>query len=156
MQARAKAEEALAKLRAGADFAEVARAYSDGPTAQTGGTLGTLHRGELAPELETAAFTTPVGEVSGIIQTNTGLNIIQVEARKLEPVAPLDEVRDKIKEAILDQKYDAKYKEWVEELKRKAAIQVRLRDNPDKVVYPAAPAPTARSSAAPEPSTPKR
>lgn len=131
--ARAKAEEALAKLRAGADFAEIARAYSDGPTAQSGGMLGTLHRGELAPELEEAAFRIPVGQVSDIVQTSTGLNIIKVESRKLEPVAPLEDVRDKIREAILDQKYESKFKEWVEELKRKASIQVRLRGNPDAV-----------------------
>ncbi len=133
LQARARAEEALAKLRAGADFAEVAKASSDGPTAQTGGTLGSLRRGELAPEIEEQAFTIPVGEVSDIIQTNTGFNIIKVEARKLEPVAPVDEVREKIREALLDQKYDAKYKEWIEELKRKASIQVRLHGDPDAI-----------------------
>jgi len=132
-KARAKAEEALAKLRAGAEFAEVARAYSDGPTAQSGGMLGTLHRGELAPELEEVAFTIPVGEVSDIIQTNTGLNIIKVESRKLEPVAPLEEARDKIREALLDQKYESKNKEWIEELKRKASIQVRLHGDPDAI-----------------------
>ena len=133
VQARARAEEVLAKLRSGADFAEVAKASSDGPTAQTGGALGTLHRGELAPEIEEQAFTIPIGETSDIIQTSTGFNIIKVEARKLEPVAPLEEVRDKIREALLDQKYDAKYKEWIEELKRKASIQVRLHGDPDAV-----------------------
>ena len=135
VRARARAEEALAKLRAGADFAEVAKAYSDGPTAQTGGLLGTMRRGELAPEIEAQAFTLPVGQVSDIIQTATGLNIIKVEARKDEPVAPLEEVRDKIREAILDQKFEAKHKEWIEELKRKAAIQLRLRDGREQAQH---------------------
>ncbi len=136
VQARAKAEEALAKLRSGADFAEVARAYSEGPTAQTGGLLGTMQRGEMAPEIEEQAFTLPVGEVSGIIQTNTGLNIIKVESRKDDPVMPVEEVRDKIREALLDQKFDAKQKEWIEDLKRKAAIQVRLREARDQARKP--------------------
>jgi len=146
-QAQGKAEEALAKLRAGADFAAVAKAYSDGPTAETGGVLGTMHRGEMAPELEEAAFTIPVGEFSGIIQTNTGLNIIKVEARKLDPVAPFDEVREKIREAVLDDRYGAKLKEWTDDLKRRAAIQIRLRDNPDQASAP-------RPSAAARPSAP--
>ncbi len=157
-QARAKAEEALAKVRAGADFAEVAKAYSDGPTAQTGGFLGTMHRGEMAPELEEAAFTIPAGEFSGIIPTNTGLNIIKVEARKLDPVAPFDEVREKIREAVLDDRHGAKLKEWTDELRRKAAVQIRLRDNPDQA-SPPRPSTAARPSAptgasAPRPSEP--
>jgi peptidyl-prolyl cis-trans isomerase SurA len=132
-EARAKAEAALAKLRAGADFAEVARAASDGPTAQSGGSLGTLHRGELAPELEEPAFTLTVGQVSDLIRTQSGFNIIKVEARMDEPMAPLEEVRDKIREALLDQKYDAKYKDWIEGLKRTASIQVRIHGDPDAV-----------------------
>lgn len=146
-RARARAEEALAKLRAGADFAEVAKNFSDGATSQTGGLLGTMHRGQMAAPLEEAAFTIPVGEVSGIIQTDTGLNIIKVESRKLDPVAPFEDVRDKIREAVLDERYGAKFKEWVEELKRKSSIQIRLRDNPDQVSPP-------RPSAAPRPSGP--
>lgn len=136
VQARARAEEALAKLKSGADFAEVAKTYSDGPTAQTGGLLGTMQRGDLAPEIEEQAFTLPIGEVSGIIQTATGLNIIKVESRKDEPVAPLEEVRDKVREAILDQKYSAKHQEWIAELKRKASIQVRVRDGKDQARTP--------------------
>jgi peptidyl-prolyl cis-trans isomerase SurA len=136
VQARAKAEEALAKLRSGADFAEVAKAYSEGPTAQTGGLLGTMRRGEMAPEIEEQAFTLPVGQVSGIIQTNTGLNIIKVESRKDDPLVPVDEVRDKIREALLDEKFAAKQKEWVEDLKRKASIQIRLREARDQARKP--------------------
>ena len=155
-EARAKAEGALAKLRAGTDFAEVARAVSDGPTAQTGGSLGTLHRGEMAPELEEPAFTLGVGQVSDLIRTQAGFNIIKVEARKEEPVAPLEEVRDKIREALLDQKYDAKYKEWIESLKRTASIQIRIHGDPDQVVLPPGSAPADRPSAAPKPSVTKR
>ena len=151
-EAQAKAEAALAKLRAGTDFAEVAKAYSDGPTGQTGGSLGTLHRGELAPELEEPAFTLAVGRVSDLIRTQAGFNIIKVEARKEEPVAPLEEVRDRIREALLDQKYDAKYKEWIEGLKRTASIQIRIKGDPDQVVAPPRSAPATRSSAAPAPS----
>ena len=136
VQARAKAEEVLAKLRSGADFAEVAKAYSEGPTAETGGLLGTMQRGEMAPEIEEQAFTLPVGEISGIIQTNTGLNIIKVESRKDDPIVPVEEVRDKIREALMDQKLGAKQKEWIEDLKRKASIQIRLREARDQARKP--------------------
>lgn len=70
--------EATAKLEDGVPFEEVAREYSDDPSAATGGELGTFERGVMVPEFEDAAFALAVGEVSGIVPTRFGFHVIQV------------------------------------------------------------------------------
>lgn len=75
--ARQKAEEALARLRQGEDFAELAKELSEGPSAPRGGDLGTTQRGDLVREYEEVAYNLPPGEISGIVQSEFGLHIIQ-------------------------------------------------------------------------------
>ncbi|MBI3989086.1 MAG: peptidylprolyl isomerase [candidate division NC10 bacterium] len=124
-KAEARAEEALAAIRAGMDFAEAAARYSDGPTAKEGGELGRMKQGELAPELEKAAFSLPVGEVSDLIRMSGGFSIIKVEERTTDPSIPFAEVREAIQKALYQEKLQAKLKEWLDSLKSKAAIEVK-------------------------------
>ncbi|MFH0910602.1 MAG: peptidylprolyl isomerase [Planctomycetota bacterium] len=77
-EARARAEEVLQKVRApGADFAALAREYSDDPAAPQGGDLGAFQRGAMAPAFEEAAFKLKVGETSDIVETPFGFHIIR-------------------------------------------------------------------------------
>lgn len=122
--AKARAEEVLAKLRSGADFAKMAEEYSDSPTKEKGGEMGTVHKGDLAPEIEAAAFSLPVGGVSDLIRTSAGWNLIKVERVRTETVAPLAEVRDTIRDALFQEKFEVKRKEWLAGLRAKAFIQV--------------------------------
>ena len=71
-QARQKALEVLRKLRAGGDFATLARQYSDGPSADQSGLLGTFRAGELLPGFEEAAAKLKPGEISDIVRTRIG------------------------------------------------------------------------------------
>jgi peptidyl-prolyl cis-trans isomerase SurA len=122
--AKARAEEVLAKIRSGADFAKMAEQFSDSPTKDKGGELGTVHKGDLAPEIEAAAFSLPVGGVSDLIRTSAGWNIIKVERVRTETVAPLAEVRDSIRDQLFQEKFEVKRKEWLASLRAKAFIQV--------------------------------
>lgn len=61
----------------GSDFATLAFISSRCPSAQVGGDLGQFDKGQMVPEFETAAFNTPVGEVSDIVQTQFGFHIIK-------------------------------------------------------------------------------
>ena len=122
--AKARAAEVLAKIRSGADFAKMAEEYSDSPTKEKGGELGTVHKGDLAPEIEAAAFSLPVGGVSDLIRTSAGWNLIKVERVRTETVAPLAEVRDEIRDVLFQEKFEAKRKEWLAGLRAKAFIQV--------------------------------
>lgn len=93
--AKAKAEAALARIKAGADFAEVAREVSqDESTASKGGELGLVARGELMPPFEEVAFSLKRGEVGGPVRTAYGYHVIKVldvapgSKKELKEVAP--------------------------------------------------------------------
>ncbi len=76
-EAKKRAEEVLAKARAGENFEDLAREYSDGPTATVGGDLGGFGRGAMVPAFEQAAFALKVGEISDVVETPFGFHIIQ-------------------------------------------------------------------------------
>ena len=124
---RARAEEARAKIQAGADFAEVARQYADSASATSSGEPMTVHRGELAPEIEAAAFGQPAGGVSPLVRTESGWHIIKVERVQTEPVASYAEVRDSIRDQLFQEKFEAKRKDWLASLRARAFIQVLVQ-----------------------------
>jgi len=80
--ALAKARIVKGLLAQGLDFAELARIYSDGPTAASGGDLGYFEKGDLVAEFEKAAFALDSGDVSDIVRTEYGYHIIKCEGRQ--------------------------------------------------------------------------
>ena len=110
-ESKAKAEKILADLKAGGDFASLAKEHSaDKSNADQGGDLGFFARGKMVPEFETAAFTlAKAGDVSGVVETKFGFHIIQLQEKKSAGVRPYDEVRaDLVKEIIASVKQDAR------------------------------------------------
>jgi peptidyl-prolyl cis-trans isomerase SurA len=124
--ARGKAEKALARVRAGEDFAAVARAVSQGPSAADGGDLGWLRRGVVQAEVERAAFALETGQVSGLVRTRTGWQILKVEARRGGEPRPFDQVKDEIRDKLTNDQADVLRQQYVAELKKDAFIDVRL------------------------------
>jgi peptidyl-prolyl cis-trans isomerase D len=103
--AKAKAEDIEKQLKNGADFAELAKKYSEDPgSAQNGGLLPPLTRGRTVPEFEKAAFGAPVGQTTGIIRTSYGFHIIRVEGKQEARMKPLDEVKAQIEPMLKQQK----------------------------------------------------
>ncbi len=76
-EARAFAEELLQRIKEGADFQELAKEFSDGPSSVNGGVLSPFGRGKMMPAFEEAAFALDKGEVSGIVETDFGFHIIK-------------------------------------------------------------------------------
>jgi len=100
-EVRTAAEAVLEKARGGADFAALAREYSeDEGSAENGGDLGFFGRGAMVPEFEQAAFTMDVGQISNLIQTQYGFHIIKVTDKRPAVVKPLDEVKTQIEDQL--------------------------------------------------------
>lgn len=113
------AEAALARLKAGEDFATVAKELStDESTAEQGGDLGWFTLGQMDPDFEKVAFNTPVGQISEIVQSSFGFHIIKVEER--DENRPLDP-------EILEQKKYGVLQRWLEERRSSDDVQ-RLED----------------------------
>ncbi len=99
--ARAKLQDVLNKIKAGGNFADLAKKYSeDEATAKNGGLLGAVRRGQTMPEIDKAAFSMNKGQTSDIIQTGLGLFIIQVADKQPARVKSLDEVKAEIEPVI--------------------------------------------------------
>jgi peptidyl-prolyl cis-trans isomerase SurA len=78
---KSKAERVHALAQEGQDFAELARQYSDDPSAEKGGDLGFFGRGDMIPQFEQTAFSLAPGQISDVIQTEFGYHIIKVEEK---------------------------------------------------------------------------
>lgn len=121
-----EARQILAELRAGADFAALAREKSlDKATASEGGDMGLVGRGQLPPELEDTAFTLPVGEWSDPVEAADGFHILQVLERREAREVSLEEVRDRVVERLQEEKLAEMYPEWLSSLRAAARIEYR-------------------------------
>ena len=121
-----KAKQVLSMIRRGEDFAKLAKEYSHGPDAQEGGDLGYVKAGEMDKAIEKVAAGLKIGEISDIIKTSTGFHIIQVIDRKKGEPQPLTAVEGEIRNIIFQKIIDERYKIWLEEIMKKAYIEVRL------------------------------
>ena len=84
----------------GKDFAEMAKADSEGPNASKGGELGTFERGQLLPELDKVVFSLEEGKISEPVQTSFGVHLLKVSRRRAARVAPFEEARKKVESSL--------------------------------------------------------
>ena len=124
--ARKKIEEIQKKLKAGGDFAELAKEYSEGPTGPRGGDLGYFGRGQMVKPFEDAAFSMQVNEVSNLVETRFGYHLIKVYDQKPEKTLAYAEVQNKISERLKREKTQKGAQEYVENLKKDAKIETML------------------------------
>ncbi|MEO8127135.1 MAG: peptidyl-prolyl cis-trans isomerase [Bryobacteraceae bacterium] len=100
----AKAADVLKQLRAGGDFAELAKKNSDDPgSAQKGGDLGWVTRGQMVKPFEEASFSLKPKEISGLVKTDYGLHIIQVMQKEEARIKPFDEVKGELAASLKKQ-----------------------------------------------------
>lgn len=99
-----KAEEVLEKAKHGANFADLAKQYSEDTSKDKGGDLGWIVRGQTVPEFEAAAFGLPKGSISDLVKTQYGFHIIEVIDRQVARTQTFDEVKAQIAAQLIQDK----------------------------------------------------
>ncbi len=120
-----KAIRILDRIRKGEDFENLARQYSEDPSALKGGDIGFFSRGELIDNFEQAAFNLKVGEVSELVRTPLGFHIIRMDERKASQRILFEQAKIEIKLKLKQQRSNAAFEQYVEKLKTKANIKIR-------------------------------
>jgi peptidyl-prolyl cis-trans isomerase C len=124
-RASEEAEDVLAKLRNGEDFARLASEHSACPTGQKGGDLGFFQRGQMVKPFEDAAFGLGVGEMSGLVETQFGYHIIKVTDREPERTVPLEEAEDQIRAMLSAQRQQEAMRTYTEQIRASASVEYK-------------------------------
>ena len=123
---RADADAIHKRLLNGEPFELLAAKFSQGPAAAEGGDIGYIEKGMIHAEVEDAAFRLPLNQISGVIESSVGFHIIQVVDRRGAGVKAIENVREEIREKIDREKMEKKFGEWLEELRKKSHIEIKL------------------------------
>jgi peptidyl-prolyl cis-trans isomerase C len=124
--ARKKIEDLQQKLKAGGDFAELAKEYSEGPSAPKGGDLDYFRRGQMVKPFEDVAYSMKIDEVSDLVETRFGYHLIKVYDKKPEQTLAYADVKDKIAQRLKQEKVEKDATLYVEDLKKGAKIEKSL------------------------------
>src|SRR5487761_692062 len=122
---RKKAEGVLTRLKSGDDFGQIAKRVSEGPTSSDGGELGTFKRGELAPDLEKAVFSLKKGDLTDIIHTTNGLQILRVNQHFNAGLQPLSKVEQEVENALYEQKIQPAMRKYLAQLRKDSYVVVK-------------------------------
>lgn len=121
-----EALDVLELARSGKDFSELAKKYSQDSSAKEGGAMGFFKRGQILPAFEEVAFSLKKGEISDLVRTTYGFHIIRVDDVLVASSEPFDSLKEKIRSAVTSGMLEQRYKEWMEELKKTAIIEMKL------------------------------
>jgi peptidyl-prolyl cis-trans isomerase C len=122
--AKARAEAALKAAKAGQDFAQLAKRYSNDASAQRGGDLGFIPKGQMVPAFEAAAFALEPGQVSDLVETQFGYHVIKALEKRPARVVPFVEAAAQIEQFLQQQQRQEKSKALVEQLKSKGKVEI--------------------------------
>lgn len=121
-EAEKRANEALAELKAGQRFSNVAKKYSDGPAADQGGDVGYLKEGTLAPDVAAAVAKLDRNEFSNPIQTKFGYLILKVLERYSPGIPKFEEVESRVESFLYDQQMQPHLREYMARLRKESYI----------------------------------
>ena len=141
---KAKAEDVLKQLKNGADFAEMAKKYSDDGSKDQGGDLGWFVRNQMVPEFDSVAFSLKPKELSGVVTSQFGYHIIQVLEKEPAKLKPFEEVKDELAKEVRSQAVSDKMQTLGDQMHAdlvkspKSAAEVAKKYGADLIAMPAA------------------
>jgi len=122
---KAKAENLRKRIDDGEDFAEIAKRFSDGATAQQGGYLGQYKRGELSKELEDMVFKMKKNEMSQVIETKQGFLILKVLEHYDEGQQSFEKVENEIQDRLYSEKMQPALREYLKTLREQSYVVIK-------------------------------
>src|ERR1700691_4696144 len=121
-----KAEDLRNRVMKGDEFSEIAKRYSEGSTAKDrGGELGTFPKGELDQKLEEVVFKMDKGQITDVIQTKTGFEILKVENHFQAGLQPTDKVENEIMNRLYMQKMEPQMRDYLGQLRVESYVMVK-------------------------------
>jgi len=127
-EAKEKAAKAITRVKGGEKFEDVAAQMSDDDgTKATGGQLGWFQRGSIQPEWESIVFSMEKGDVRGPVSGPQGLHVFQVTEVKNNQLKPFAEMKEQLMRELRRREMDKQTQTWLEDLRKKAYIDIKLR-----------------------------
>lgn len=124
--AKTKVDDILRQIKAGGDFAALAKQHSSDGSAANGGDLGFFPRGQMVKAFEDAAFGLQPGQVSPVVESEFGYHIIRAAEHRSARTVPLAEVSDRIAQALRQQKQQELAQQFVQALKTKGKVEILM------------------------------
>lgn len=121
---RAEVEEAAMRASNGEDFAALVGEYSDAPSKEQGGDIGTVAKGELLAAIDAAVFAAPAGTIAGPVETPAGFHILRVDERLPSEVPGFEAVRERLRREANEETFQRDYEAYIERLRREAYVQI--------------------------------
>ncbi len=130
--AEAKIRDIYAQLQDGADFAELAREFSDDPVSGSdGGNLGWVNRGQMVPAFEQAMLEADLNELRGPFRSQFGWHILQVQERRKKDISG-DVKRAEARQAIYRRKSETELQNWLREIRDEAFVEFKGEYGPEE------------------------
>ncbi|MCC6446301.1 MAG: peptidylprolyl isomerase [Armatimonadetes bacterium] len=124
-QAKKRADEVLAKVKAGGDFARLAKDYSDDPGSKVkGGDLGYFRKGMMVPEFEKTAFAQSPGQISDLVKSSFGYHIIKTEDKRVQFPKDFEKNKQKELDALYKENQDKALAGYYKALKERSKVEV--------------------------------
>jgi peptidyl-prolyl cis-trans isomerase C len=126
-QARTKAEQLLNDVKAGKDFAALAKEHSQDPgSAVNGGDLGFFEQGQMVGPFNDAAFSMQPGATSDLVETQFGYHIIRVAEKQAARTIPLDDVRPQVEQFLQNRNREEQTEAFVKGLRSKGKVEILI------------------------------
>lgn len=125
--AKEKAERILSLAKGGQDFKQLARQYSDLPSAVDGGDIGAFQKDEMAGYMRDAVTSLKPGEISTLVESPNGYMIFKLlssQEGEIITKVPYDTVKEEIRATLYQQEMEKRYDSWLDEIRHQAYIKI--------------------------------
>ncbi|MDI6728221.1 MAG: peptidylprolyl isomerase, partial [Thermodesulfovibrionales bacterium] len=123
-QLEEKAMEIYKKIKAGENFSDLAKQYSEDASARSGGELGFIRKSDMSVDFLNVLSKMKIGDVSEPFWSGNGIHIIRLNDKK--EVKSLQELREIVRQKLLDEKFNREYKNWIKGLRERAYVEIKI------------------------------